>query len=345
MTEYKFSLTDLRAGVSESGKRYARVRAIANGPDSYNSIFTEKARSSIIDQIKNNGVGSKVLHADDVYSNVSRYLEMRASNAIGDEKDIINTLKAQLPLTRYPIGKVVDAQFVDDNTIECIIEENTSISKLGESESNYLNASWDMIKDGTVKGVSVAFNTVKSFVQDGKTFIDGLILTGLDFVDKQAHPDTQTLEVFVRAAQESLSDNKGKKMTEEENKPKEENKPVADKPQGEKPKESFTDVEDIVSKKVDEKLSEADAKRKAEEDETARVKEMEDKLKALESEREEAISIAQDAVEKMKEKDLEVARKSNPHFEAAQAETDDVMKAYEGMSLGEIMGKYIESKK
>ena len=336
--DYRFALTDLRAGITSGGKRYARVRAIANGPDSYNSVFTENARQSIIAQIKSNAVGTKALHRDDVYSNVSQYLEMRSSMADAEEKRMLETLKGQLPLARYPIGKSVDAQFIDDNTIEVLIEENDVLARLGTDEKEYLDANWSMIQDGIIRGVSVAFNSVKTFVQDGKTFIDDLILTGLDFVDKAAHPQTQVIETFMRAAQQKSNE----KMTETD-KPKE---PNTGKPEPEptpapvaQPKhEGFKSVDDMVEDKVKQQLAIAEQKKAEAEALDKKESDYKSKIQALETERKEAIEIAREAVEKLKTRKETVVHKTNPLYDsAAQQSSDKVTDPFAGKSIAELM--------
>jgi hypothetical protein len=323
--QYNFILSEIRAS-EQDGKRYARVRAIANGPDSYNSIFTEKARASIIKQILENGVNSKFLHADAVWQNIDSYLDARSASADAKEKEHIMRLKGQLPMTRPPIGKPVDAKFFDDNTIEVLIEENVHAKGLGEQEKAFHEAAWQMVMNGTVKGVSTVFHSVKSFMQGGKLFIDDLILTGLDFVDKAAHPDTKVMETFVRAAQDSY----------------------VPKGTGEPKMADVTpiEIEKVVATAVETKLQEAQAKAKAEADakaaEQARLKEINDKIQALESEKArlssenaELADIAKQAVERLQQAKTTVASRVNP-VANAMASTASDSNPLQGKSLGEL---------
>jgi hypothetical protein len=323
--QYNFILSEIRAS-EQDGKRYARVRAIANGEDSYRSIFTEKARESIIRQILQNGVNSKFLHADAVWQNIDSYLEARAANADAKEKEYVQRLKAQLPMTRPPIGKPVSAKFLDDNTIEVLIEENVHNKSLGEVEAKFHESAWQMIMDNTVKGVSTVFHSVKSFMQGGKLFIDDLILTGLDFVDKPAHPDTKVMEVFVRAAQDSYT------------------------PQGvREPKMAEinpVEIEKVVATAVETKLQEAQAKAKAQAEaqaaEAARLKEINDKIQALESEKArlssenaELADIAKQAVDRLQQAKTTVASKVNPYANAVASAVSE-QDPLKGKSLGEL---------
>jgi len=322
--QYSFILSDVRASESE-GKRYARVRAIANGEDSYRSIFTESARSAIIEQIMQNGVGSKFLHADTVYNSINVYLEARASKADQSEKEIITKLKGQLPMTKPPIGIPVSAKFLDDNTIEVLIEENIVAKKMDAQTAQYIDACWEQVMNGTVKGVSTVFHSVKSFIQDGKLFITDLILTGLDFVDKAAHPQTKVMEVFVRAAQDSYVEVRGEPKMAEIN-------PL--------------DVEKVVAQAIEKKLQDekanAEALAKAKAAEEAKLKEYNDKIQALEtekaklaSENSELSEIAKEAVERLKTSKTTVASRVNPYAQAvasAASESDPL----KGKSLAEL---------
>lgn len=326
-SDYSFTLTDIRASTSKEGKRYARVRAIANGIDSYNSIFTAKARDSLISQILKNGIGTKILHTDDVFGNVSAYLDMRASKASPEEKVMIQKLKGQLPLARFPVGKVVEAKFLDDKTVEAIIEENVMVKDLGAEEAKYLDTAWKMVEDKVIRGVSVVFNNVKSFVQDGKTFIDDLILTSLDFVDKAAHPDTEVIETFMRAAQENVAEEPN--MTENEQK---------------KPETQPVEVDKLVDKAVAEKLAqkEAEAKAKAEaeakeQEIAAKLQTLESEKQAIENERAEAVELAKEAIEKLKEEREKVAHKSNPYYDTAKQQASQGADPLDGKSLAELM--------
>jgi hypothetical protein len=303
--DYKFDLSDMRSSVKE-GKRYARVRAIANGTDSFNSIFTRSARESLIEQLKSNSVKTNALHKTAIDRNMKTFLENESVTASGERLATVQTLLGNLTNRDFPIGKVVEASFVDDNTIEALIEENTHLAKLGPEYKDYLDGAWDMVSDGFLSGVSVVFNNVESFVQNGKTFIEKLNLLGLDFVDRPSHTETRVLDTFMRAAQDSYAVEEPKiekvdKMTEEV------------KPQ-------VIDVDEIVAKaeaKMEAKATH-EAELKAKED--TLKQEYEDKIKALEAEKatiskeaEDALEIAKEAVSRI---NTTVAKSDNPHVEA-----------------------------
>lgn len=302
--DYQFTFTELRAS-EKDGKRYARVRAIANGPDSYSSIFTENARSSIIRQIQEKGVRSSALHADAVLGGLNTYLQTRASQASTvEERQLASNLQKSLPMTQYPIGKAVDAKFIDDSTVEVLIEENTVLKELGPTYANYLDTHWKMIQDGVLSGVSIVFNSVKKFMANDKLFIDDLNLAGIDFVDRPAHPDTKVLEVFVRAMQDTGAQEQQKG----------EHKKMAE--------DKFVDVEKVVEQKLQQKeeakkaQAELDAKFKEYE---SKITELTNQTNSLQKEKEEAIALAKEAIDKIKVLTMKpVVPQVDPHLERAQ---------------------------
>lgn len=311
MTNYEFTLTDVRA-TSSNGKRYARVRAVANGTDTYNSVFTENARKSLISQVMANNAGSKLTHADTVWDNIRTYLDTRAAKAMGEEKAVLDKLRGQLPMTKPSVGKVIEAKFQDDNTVEMLIEEAVEFKALGESEDKFITAAWDVVEKGLMKGVSLVFDNVKSFVQDGITMIDDLTIIGLDFVDKPAHNQTKVLDVFVRAAQESLPEQP-------------EQEPKVTKMAEAEMKDVDKLVEDTVAKKLSEKEEAQAQAQRLKEAETKKQEEVNAQIQALEAEKaailkekEEALEIAKEAVERVTQLNQEVASKSNPHFDLAK---------------------------
>lgn len=344
--KHKVVITDLRASIKKDGKRYFIGTAVANGVDSYKSVFTEKARASIIKQIKANGVGSNFLHANDVIGNVDHYLELRSAQATTlEEKNEVEMLRKQLPLAKPPIGRVVDARFKDDKTLEIEVEENSNLKNLSNDDRKFIDTAWDAVSNKTVKGLSMAFNTVKSFVNNGKTFIDDIIITSVDVVDKAAHPDTQIVKTFMRAAEaetydSSVIDENNVKMTENEN-----------EKNNTQPQKDVYNVDEIVER-AEQRLSEKqkleaerveaeNLKTRAEqfEKELAEIKEAKEKL---ETENKEAFEIAQEAI---KQRDSAITKVDNPFAEKAIKDTEGQPDPFEGKSLKESFKMAFQSKK
>lgn len=330
---YNFEFDELRSSVKE-GKRYARVRAIANGADSFNSVFTRSARESLIEQLKSNGVKTNALHKNAIDKNLRTFLKQEMKNASGHKLETVQSLLGNLVNREYPIGKVVDAGFADDTTIEVLIEENTNLKNMGAEEAQFLDAAWNMIEEGTLGGVSVVFNDVEAFQQDGKTFIDKLNLLGLDFVDRPSHTQTRVLETFMRAAAEAVE------VPEEESEDEGVEMRMAEEPKVEI-KPQIVDVDEVVAKaeaKIEAKqqekeeaaAKEAEAQKKFEEEKSA----LEEEKAKIEAEKNEAIEIAKEAVEKA---NIQVVESDNPHADKiAQNAEGSNGNPLEGKPLGEL---------
>lgn len=309
---YNAEFSEVRA-VADGKRRYVKMRAVANGPDSYNSIFTDKARKSIVKQIKEGSVKSKVLHKDTVYDNVKTYLSNQLSKVKDAEKSIVETLLGQLPMSEFPAAKVIDAEFEDDNALLVTAEFNEELAKVSVEEATKLDAYWDMLNRGIINGASMVFSNVRSFKSDGKLFIDDLRVDGIDFVDRPSHTNTRILETFVRAASEAVEshapnineNNQGstKKMVETEFKKVEEVLEKATK--------IVNEIEAEKASKVAEQSKAAEAARVAELDN------LKQQLSQREKEAEELAQIAQEAVSKLKDfKGPSTVTVSNPIAEA-----------------------------
>jgi len=338
MKDYNFVMDEVRSS-KRDGKRYARVRAIANGTDSYNTIFTTNARTSLIEQMKNNGVKAHGLHAHAINSNIINYLSDRASKAItSNEQEQVRTLLSHMPNTEYPIGNIIDAKFVDDNTVEAIIEENYELRGMGVDYANYLDASWDMIENGKLGGVSVVFNGVETFENGGKTYIDKLNLNGLDFVDRPAHTQTRVLDVFMRAAEDSRLNKKVDKMTDEKTIDVDEITRKAEEAAKIKAKEVIDNAANEAKVKAD---ADAEAIRKKEEDSTKtevellkeQLLEKDKELANIRKESNEIESIAEQALEKAKEYKEEVVKYDNPFHKQPEQEVSEL----KDKSIAELM--------
>lgn len=318
---YNADFSELRA-IKDGQRRYVKMRAVANGPDSYNSIFTDKARKSILEQIKLGSVKSKVLHKDTVYENIQKYLNSQLSKVSSSDKSIVETLLGQLPMAEYPVAKVVDAEFESDNALVVTAEFNEELSRVSPEEAMKLDAYWEMLNNGAINGASLVFGNVRSFTADGKLFIDDLRVTGIDFVDRQSHQNTQILQTFVRAASEaatsvshtqteSMGFQNGTKMAETEFK---------------KVEEVLETAKTVLSEIQAEKASKKEAELKAVE--AARVSELDNlkqQLTQREKEAEELAQIAQEAVTKLKDaKAKSPVYVSNPiaeaHFQSGSAQ-------------------------
>jgi hypothetical protein len=309
---YNADFSELRA-IKDGQRRYVKMRAVANGPDSYNSIFTDKARKSIVDQIKQGSVKSKVLHKDTVYENIQRFLNSQLSKVSSSDRSIVETLLGQLPMAEFPVAKVIDAEFENDNSLVVTAEFNEELSRVSPEESMKLDAYWEMLNNGAINGASLVFGNVRSFNADGKLFIDDLRVTGIDFVDRQSHQDTQILQTFVRAASEAIIQtpsqsesngfHNGTKMAETEFK---------------KVDEVLEKATKIVNKIEADELAKATAQ--AQEVEKARLSELDNlKQQILQREKEadELAQIAQEAVAKLKDaKAKSAVTYSNPIAEA-----------------------------
>jgi hypothetical protein len=331
---YNVTLTDVRTSVTKEGTRYAKVRAIANGVDSYNSVFTMRARESLINQMKSNGVKTNALHRNSIIGNIQKYLNSKLETALPNEKEDITEMLGLLPAMDFPIGTVEDAYFVDDNVVEAVIKENTSLRGMGEEREAYLNSAWDMVMNGTLSGVSLVFNDLKTSQVGDKLFIDDLQVQGLDFVDRPAHRDTRVIDTFMRAMQDMETN----KMTNET-----ETKPTETKPV-EQPKQEAKVVEvDEIVNKVTEKLTEQQKEEKRMEqlsqserelEELRKYKEMSEAEKQrLAEEKDEATKIAEEA---LKAAESATAKIDNPFAQRAKEESE-ASKALEGKSLRELV--------
>jgi hypothetical protein len=201
MTEsYEADFTEMK-GSEKGTKRYITLRAIANGADSYNSIFTPKARESIVSQMRGSSVKMKMLHKDAVMSNVRTYLESKMKDE--SERPLIEKLLGQLPMADFPFATAMDARFTGDNEIEVTAEVNDELSDIpGEKEK--MDAYWNLIQNKKITGASIVFSNVKSFQANGKTYIDDLYVQGLDIVDRPAHTRTRIVDTFMRAATDAI---------------------------------------------------------------------------------------------------------------------------------------------
>jgi hypothetical protein len=199
---YNVELSDVRS-IIDGTKRYVKMRAVANGADSYNSIFTQNARNSILKQIRSSSVKSKMLHKDTVIDNMRSYLQNKSKEVSGVEKDVVSTLLGQLPMAEFPAATVIDAEFENDNSLVVTAQFNEELAHIPEEKAK-LDAYWDMLNNKKITGASMVFSTVSSFKQGDKLFIDDLRIDGIDFVDRPSHTNTRILETFVRAASESL---------------------------------------------------------------------------------------------------------------------------------------------
>lgn len=200
---YNIDLCELRA-VSKGPKRYVKMRAVANGVDSYNSIFTQNARESIVRQLKGSSVHSKMLHKDTVLGNVKVYLESQFEKAQSEmEKKLTQTLLGQLPMAEFPPATIVDAEFESNGQLVVTSEFNEELASLPE-EKLKLDTYWNLLENRKIGGASLVFSEVRSFKQGDKLFIDDLRVDGIDFVDRPSHMENRILETFVRAASEAL---------------------------------------------------------------------------------------------------------------------------------------------
>ena len=279
---YKVTFDKIRTS-SKEGVRYAKVRAIANGPDSYNSIFTMRARQSLIDQLKQNGVKSGALHKNAIGKNVTTYLKSLYNKAVGKDKEDLTELLGQIPNADYPIGVVEDAYFVEDNIVEAVIRENDALKTMGAEEKGFLNSAWDMIGNGALSGVSLVFNDLVTTMSGEQLIIDDLNVQGLDFVDRPSHKDTRVVETFMRAIQDTthLQEEPTKVRSSGETQ-------MTNEPNNKEPTTPVVNVDDIVAQaeaKVEENAkAKAQAETEAKEKEDAIRKEYEDQLKAKDDE-------------------------------------------------------------
>jgi hypothetical protein len=320
---YKFDFTQLRA-MEKEGKRYALVRAIANGSDSYASIFTENARERLISQIKSNGVKVHALHTEAINDNLSIYLDSRMQESANPvEKDKIKELKAQLSNRVFPIGKAIEASFVDDNTVEALIEENVILGEMGLDYKKYLDGAWKMIEDKILTGVSLVFNNVKTFRADGKEFIDDLNVLGLDFVDRPAHTDTRVLEVFTRAMADVREEVvEGKKMTE-----------IVDVDKIAEVAAQKMRVQEEVKLKQEQELKLKEDLIRAEYEQ--KIKALNEEKVAIEKDLQEAVTIAKEAVSKSSEISKAI-RVDNPHAKRIENNVDNDNK-FANMKLADLL--------
>lgn len=306
---YNADFSEMRA-LADGKRRYVKMRAVANGPDSYNSIFTDKARKSIVEQLKQGSVKSRMLHKDTVFENVKTYLSSQLSKAKDTEKTIVETLLGQLPMAEFPPAKIVDAQFESDNALVVTAEFNEELAKVSDDERMKLDAYWDMLNNGAINGASMVFSEVRSFKSDGKLFIDALRVDGIDFVDRASHKDTRILETFVRAASESITS-----QTPTVNENNQGTKNMAEN--------EFKKVEEVLEKatKLVNEIEAEKASKMAEQSkaaEAARVAELDNlkqQLSQREKEAEELAQIAKEAVEKLKSKPSTITV-SNPLAES-----------------------------
>ena len=340
---YKIILDGLRASEKE-GKRYAKVRAIANGPDSYNSVFTDNARKSLISQLRANGVQSNALHKNAITNNIKKYLTSRYDKAYGQEKEDLSQLIGNLPNMDYPIGKVVDAYFVDDNTVEAIIEENYELKHMGAEQAGFLESTWNMISDGILSGVSIVFNDIKTMMSGDKMIIDDLNVRGLDFVSSPSHPETRVIDTFMRAMQDTthiqdeeevddqseLEETRASettKMTNEEVKPKVD--PVVD----------VDDIVDKAAQKLEEKAKlEAEAKEaqsKVESEFEEKLKAKEEEIAKLAAERAEYEKVAEEAIKAAEE--AKSTTLENPFAQSAQEDAEKRKDPLDGLSIRELL--------
>ena len=340
---YNFVFDEVRSSIKE-GVRYARVRAIANGEDSYKSIFTKHARSSLIKQLKENGVKTNALHTSTIDSNIKKYLEDRYSKAYGSEKEDLKELIGHIQNRDFPIGSVVDAFFVEDNIVEAVIKENTELKLLGKEQKDYLDGTWNMIENGTLGGVSVVFNDLKTEQIGDRLIINDLTVRGLDFVDRAAHKDTRVIETFIRAMNECSSCDTPKMRAGET-----------------KMANELIDVDEIVAKaeeKITKKMEEqqkakeedakreaelkaakeAEEKRKAELSEIEKLKEelksKEEEANKLKEESEEAIKIAEEAVNVAENA---TAKVDNPYVDRAIDSASKMKDPLEGKDFRELI--------
>lgn len=339
---YEVIFDEMRTS-KKDGVRYAKVRAIANGVDSYNSIFTENARKSLIEQIKLNGVQSGAQHKNTIISNIKKYLMAKYEKAFGSEKEDLIELIGNIPNIDFPIGKVIDAYFVDDNVVEAIIQENSELKLLGKEQADFLEGTWNMIETGVLSGVSLVFNDLKTTMSGEKMFIDDVNIRGLDFVDRPSHKDTRVIETFMRAMQDTThlktdihQEGLDKTRASEE-------KIMANEENNKAP---VVDVDELVNKatqKIEEKkLAEEKAKQELSDKEEAIRKEYEDKIaeaKAesdrLKAEKEEAEKLAEEAI-KIAEK--KVVRTDNPYAQRAEESAKANQDPLAGKSLRELVG-------
>lgn len=343
MKDYEVILTEMRTS-RKKGLRYATVRAVANGIDSYKSVFTKKARESIVKQLKSNGVKSNALHKNAIDDNLTVFLSDKLSRATGKEKETIESLLGNLANRQYPIGKVVDAKFNEDNTIEATIVENDALKLLGEEQANYLDANWDMVEGDILGGASLVFNGVESFNSNGTLFIDDANVLGLDFVDRQSHPNTKVLETFTRAAQQSI--NEVNNMTNEEPN-------TQEPPKTEEPKQDAQALIDEAAKEAAKRVEENAQKAKEAEDALlkdkealkseyeAKIKEAEEKATNAEKVAKEAIEIGEELV---KEKAEIAARIDNPFAEQAKKMAEQGKDPLEGLGFADLMKLKLEGK-
>jgi len=332
---YSVVLSEMRTS-RKNGLRHAKVRAIANGIDSFKSIFTRSARERIITQLKSNGVKTNALHKNAIDDNLQIYLQEQLKTASKENKETLERLLGNLGNRDFPIGKVIDAKFVDDNVIEAEIVENDALKLLGKEQADYLDATWDMVEGGLLGGVSLVFNGVESFMSDDKLFINDVNVLGLDFVDRPSHSDTRVLETFTRAAQQSIQEG-NIKMTNEE--------PIVKEPVPVKEGASFVDVDQVAAKVT--ATLEAKQKEKADND-ALMSKEKEDlkseyetKLQEANARAEKAEGVAKEAIsigeQLAKEKEDIVAKTDNPFAEQAKKLASEGKDPLEGLGFGELL--------
>jgi len=320
---YNIVLDEIRTSIKD-GIKYAIVRAVANGPDSYKSVFTTNARMSLIDQLKQGGVKVNAQHKNAILGNIETYLKDRYSKSYGSEKEDLIELLGQIPNMDFPIGKVIDAYFLEDNVVEAVIEENYALKLLGREQTDYLNGAWDMIENGFLSGVSLVFNDLMTTMSGENLIIDDLHVKGLDFVDRAAHKDTRVVETFMRAMQDSsnIPPHKDTNVSD--------NKKMTNETEIKKDATQIVDVDEIVDKasaKLEEK-KEAEAKLEADkqairDEYELKLKEKDDAITSLAKEKEEVETFASEAV---KAAEQVAASIDNPFAqrakEAAEASND-----------------------
>lgn len=206
---------EVRGTSGEKDPEYV-VRGVikANIPDHYGtlklpngqkkalrSVFTENAIKSIERQAKSKKIFVDAEHKTAAALNIRHWLDK--ANIDPELKE--NILK-QVEMSDFPLGKVVDVipDESDPSTLIFDTRLNPSFRKVSDNHSKYFDAVWESLQNKFLDRISFDFAPTKVKEIDGISYIDDVVIYGIDYTGGGALPENEIFDVAMRATQEFI---------------------------------------------------------------------------------------------------------------------------------------------
>ena len=228
MKKYNFILP-IEVRTSTEGKTPEYIvkgyAAVPNAPEIYDhvrtrsgkiteikkSVFTENAIQSMNRQAKSKKIFVDAEHKTAASLNVKHIL-----NQITDDVDAKNALLKEIDMTELPLAKVNE---ISIDELGRLVVDTRLNPYFREVNQTYFDAIWNSIKEGYINGMSLNFVPKEVRNIDGVAFINDVDLLGVSYTGNPSSTGTQIFEVAVRAATETILEER--KMEEIERKQKE----------------------------------------------------------------------------------------------------------------------------